>query len=110
MVILKSAEGNDTESISVAELLVLTGSVVPLGAVIVAIFDTLPLVAVTFALIVNVTTPPFGKVGITKPLVDSLFAMVRFAAVGKDALFVAEQVTEVFVNISYGEFFSHCKC
>ena len=64
----------------------------------VATFDTLPLVAVTFASIVNVTTPPFGKVGIAKPFVDSIFAMVRFAAVGQTAPPVALQAMVDFVS------------
>jgi hypothetical protein len=47
-------------SVSVAELLLGVGSVTPLGAATLAVFDTVPEVAVTVAVTVNVTEPPDG--------------------------------------------------
>jgi len=56
-----------TVSVSVALLLAAVGSVVPLGVVTVAVFVTLPVMAVTVAPTVKVRLPPLGKVGIARP-------------------------------------------
>ena len=66
LVIAKSATGF-TVSVSLAILSFVFGSVVPAGGSMVAVFVTLPEVAVTVAVTVNVTLPPLGNVGIITP-------------------------------------------
>src|SRR5688572_678891 len=63
---LRSAIGW-TVSVSEAVLLPGVGSVVPAGGATTAVLVTVPVVAVTVAVIVNVTVPPEGSVGITTP-------------------------------------------
>ena len=54
-----------TESVSLAVLLVVVGSVMPVGAVAVKVLVTLPVVAVTLTVKVILISPPLGKVGTT---------------------------------------------
>src|SRR5258706_42222 len=73
-----------TVSVSLAVLLPGVGSIVPVGGATVTTLVTDPLVAVTFAAIVNVTVPPAGSVGITTPAPSSN-PTVTFAGAGQAA-------------------------
>lgn len=83
-----------------ALLLPLVGSVVPLGAVTVAVLVREPLAAVTVPVIVNVTEPLLGRVGMTIPEAPCMFEMTVATGVivGQTAEFAAAHVIPVTVN------------